>query len=170
MRDRMHLLGMDMARRSNRRWLVAVTYVALLALGAIVWTLGGNRGEARAFTLLLLVTSLFVNGIVFGGYGCWGLIRPFNTRTPLGLHTAWHNDERDLRRRDRMHFYAYRIVVSLFLLGYFLGRDLFQHPQVGNALLVSALVLGLTMPQALLLWIEPDMEFEEPAAPEYPPA
>jgi hypothetical protein len=42
--------------------------------------------------------------------------------------------------------------------------------QVGNALLVGALILGLTLPQALLLWIEPDMEFEEPAAAEYPPA
>jgi len=170
MRDRMRLLGMNMTRRSNRRWVVAVTYAALLALGAIVWTLSGNRGEARAFTLLLLVASLLVNGIIFGGYGCWGLIRPFNTNKPFGFGTPSHNDERDLRRRDRMHFYAYRIVVSLFLLGYFLGRDLFQHPQVGNALLVGALVLGLTLPQALLLWIEPDMEFEEPAAPEYPPA
>jgi hypothetical protein len=170
MRDRMRFLGMDMARRSNRRWLVAVTYVALVAFGAALWTLGGNRGEAIAFTLLLLVTSLFVNQIVFGGYGCWGLIRPFNTNAPLGSHTSRYNDERDLRRRDRMHFYAYRIVVSLIVLGYFLGRDPFQHPQVGNALLVGALILGLTLPQALLLWIEPDMEFEEPAAPGYPPA
>jgi hypothetical protein len=170
MRDRMRLLGIDMARRSNRRWLVAVTYVALLAFGAILWTLGGNRGEAWAFTYLLLATSLFVNQIVFGGYGCWGLIRPFSARTPLGVHTPRHNDERDLRRRDRMHFYAYRIVVSLILIGYFLGRDLFRHPQVANALLVGGLMVGLTLPQALLLWIEPDMEFEEPAAPEYPPA
>jgi hydrogenase/urease accessory protein HupE len=166
----MRFLGMDMARQSNRRWLVAVTYVALLAFGATLWTLGGHRGEPIAFTLLLLVTSLFVNQIVFGGYGCWGLIRPFNTHGPLGSHTSWHNDERDLRRRDRMHFYAYRIVVSLIVLGYFLGRDPFQHPQVGNALLVGALIFGLTLPQALLLWIEPDMEFEEPAAPEYPRA
>jgi hypothetical protein len=37
-------------------------------------------------------------------------------------------------------------------------------------LLLGALILGLTLPQALLLWIEPDMEFEEPATPEYPPA
>ena len=170
MRDGMRFLGMDMARRSNRRWLVAVTYAALLALGTALWTLGGNRGEAIAFTLLLLVTSLFVNQIVFGGYGCWGLIRPFNTNAPLGSRASRHNDERDLRRRDRMHFYAYRIVVSLILLGYFLGRDPFQHPQVGNALLVGALILGLTLPQALLLWIEPDMEFEEPAAPAHPPA
>jgi hypothetical protein len=149
---------------------VAVTYAALLASGAIFWTLGGNSGGALRFPYLLLATSLFVNGIIFGGYGCWGLIRPFNTNKPFGFGTPSHNDERDLRRRDRMHFYAYRIVVSLVVLGYFLGRDSFGHPQVGNALLLCALILGLTLPQALLLWIEPDMEFEEPATPEYPPA
>jgi hypothetical protein len=161
---------MKMTRKSNRRWVVAVTYAALLASGAILWTLDANHGEALTLPYTLLVTSLFVNGVIFGGYGCWGLIRPFNTNKPLGFGTPSHNDERDLRRRDRMHFYAYRIVVSLVVLGYFLGRDSFGHPQVGNALLLGALILGLTLPQALLLWIEPDMEFEEPAAPEYPPA
>lgn len=170
MRDRMRLVGINMARRNNRRWLVAVTYAGLLALWAVVWKLGGDRGEALAFTFLLLATSLLVNGIIFGGYGRWGLIKPFSTRTPLGDPTPWRNDERELRRRDRMHFYAYRVVVSLILLGYFLGRDPFQHPQVGNALLLGGLLLGMTLPQALLLWIEPDMEFEEPAAPEYPRA
>jgi hypothetical protein len=100
------------------------------------------------FPILLLVTSLFVNGVIFGGYGCWGLIRPFNTNKPLGFRTPSHNDERDLRRRDRMHFYAYRVVVSLIVLGYFLGRDSFGHPQVGRAVLLGALILGLTLPQA----------------------
>jgi hypothetical protein len=164
----MRLFGMNMTRKSNRRWVVAVTYAALLAFGAIFWTLDGNHGEALTLPYLLLVTSLFVNGVIFGGYGCWGLIRPFNTNKPLGFATPSHNDERDLGRRDRMHFYAYRIVVSLVVLGYFLGRDSFGHPQVGKALLLGALMLGLTLPQALLLWIEPDMEFEEPAAAEYP--
>lgn len=168
MRDRMRLLGLNMTRRSNRRWVVAVTYAALLASWAILWTMG--RGEALTFPFLLLVTSLFVNGVIFGGYGCWGLIRPFNTNKPFGFGTPSHNDERDLRRRDRMHFYAYRIVVSLVVLGYFLGRTSFGHPQVGNALIVGALILGLTLPQALLLWIEPDMDFEASATPEYPRA
>jgi hypothetical protein len=149
---------------------VAVTYAALLASGVILWTMDGNRVGALTFPFLLLVTSLFVNGVIFGGYGCWGLIRPFNANKPLGFGTPSHNDERDLRRRDRMHFYAYRIVVSLVVLGYFLGRDSFGHPQVGHAVMVVAVILGLTLPQALLLWIEPDMEFEDPPVAEYPGA
>jgi hypothetical protein len=155
MRDRMSFLGMNMARRGNRRWLVAVTYLSLIALWAVIGTQGG---------VVLLATSLFVNGIVFGGYGRWGLIKPFNTRTPFGSPTPWHNDERELHRRDRMHFYAYRIVVALMVLAYFLGRYPFQHPEMSNTLMLGAVVLGLTLPQALLLWIEPDMEFEEPEA------
>jgi hypothetical protein len=166
MRDRLSFLGMNMARRGNRRWLVAVTYLSLIALWAALIGTQGEHGEALAFTVLLLTASLFVNGIVFGGYGRWGLIKPFSTRTPFGSPTAWHNDERELRRRDRMHFYAYRIVVALMLLAYYLGRDPFQHPQISNALMLGAVVLGLTLPQALLLWIEPDMEFEEPGTQE----
>jgi hypothetical protein len=162
MRDRMSLFGINMARRGNRRWLVAVTYLGLMVLWAVVRTHGGDSGEQSAFTAVLLATSLFVNGVLFGGYGRWGLINPFNTRTPLGSPTPWHNDERDLRGRDRAHYHAYRVVVAVMLLGYVLGRVPFQHPEMGRALIEGGVVLGLTLPQALLLWMEPDVEFEEP--------
>jgi hypothetical protein len=66
-----------MARRRNRRWLVAVTYLGLVILWAFVRTQGGNGGEQAAFAVVLLATSLFVNAILFGGYGRWGLIKPF---------------------------------------------------------------------------------------------
>lgn len=164
MRDRMRFLGIDMTRRGNRRLLVAFTYMGLAVLWAMLRARGGDRGAQTAFTAVLLATSLFVNGIIFGGYGRWGLIKPFNTRTPLGSRTPWLNDERDLHRRDRMHTYAYRAVVALVLLGYALGRPPFEHEDMGNVLLEGAVVLGLTLPQALLLWMEPDMEFEESEA------
>jgi hypothetical protein len=162
----MSLLGINMARRGNRRGLVAVTYLGLVVVWVLIGTPGGSGGGASGFTVVLLATSLLVNAIVFGGYGRWGLIKPFNTRTPFGAPAPWHNDERELRRRDRMHYYAYRVVVALLLLGYVLGRAPFQHPEMSRALIEGGAVLGLTLPQALLLWIEPDMEFEEPEAPE----
>ncbi len=161
MRERMKFLGVSMARRSRRRWLVATTYAVLAGFVTLLWTLGRDRGEAFAFVGILLATSLVVNAVIFGGYGRWGLVKPFNTRTPFGAPVPWHNDERERNRRDRMHFYAYRVVVPLLLFGYFLGRDPFQIPEVSRALFLTALVLGLTLPQALLLWIEPDMEFDE---------
>jgi hypothetical protein len=166
MRGRLSLLGINMARRGNRRGLVAVTYLGLMVLWVLIRTLESNHDGASAFAVVLLATSLFVNGVIFGGYGRWGLIKPFNTRTPFGSPAPWHNDERELRRRDRMHYYAYRVVVALLLLGYVLGRAPFQHPEMSRALIEGGVVLGLTLPQALLLWIESDMEFEKPEAPE----
>jgi hypothetical protein len=146
MRDRMSLLGIDMAPRANRRWLVAVTYLSLMTVFAIICAQGGDH----AIILILLAT--IINGVVLGGYGRGGLIKPFATR---------RNDEREVHRRDRMHFYAYRFVVALLLLGYVLGGDPFNYPQLSRALFLGGVVIGLTLPQALLLWMEPDVEAEE---------
>jgi len=159
LRDKMSLLGVNMAQRRNRRWLVAIIYLVLLVTWVLLWTVEGRHG------LLLILVATIVNGIIFGGYGRGGLIKPFATRTPFGSPTAWHNDERELRRRDRMHYHAYRFVVALLLLGYALGTDPFQHPELSRILILGGLVLGLTLPQALLLWSEPDMELEEPETP-----
>jgi len=147
-----------MARRDSRRWLVAITYLSLIVAWALIGVRGGNNG------ILLILLGTIVNGFILGGYGRGGLIKPFATRTPFGSPAPWHNDERDLRRRDRVHFYSYRFVVALVLLGYVLGGDPFHHAQMGRALILGGVVLGLTLPQALLLWIEPDMEFEEAEA------
>jgi hypothetical protein len=146
MRDRMSLLGIDMAPRANRRRLVAVTYLSLMAVFAIICAQGGDHA------IILILMATIINGVVLGGYGQGGLIKPFVTRS---------NDEREIHRRDRMHFYAYRFVVALLLLGYVLGGDPFNYPQLSRALFLGGVVIGLTLPQALLLWMEPDVEAEE---------
>jgi len=146
MRDRMSLLGIDMAPRANRRWLVAVTYLSLMAVFAVICAQGGDHA------IILILMSTIINGVVLGGYGQGGLIKPFVTRS---------NDEREIHRRDRMHFYAYRFVVALLLLGYVLGGDPFNYPRLSRALFLGGVVIGLTLPQALLLWMEPDVEAEE---------
>jgi hypothetical protein len=164
MRDKMSFFGINMARRGNRRWLVAVTYLGLALFWALVWRLAGSQGESISFSFVLIATSLLVNGIIFGGYGRWGLIKPFNNCTPSGAPAPWHNDERELHRRDRMHYYSHRVVVCVLCFAYVFAVTSFQNPHVSRALMLVGLVLGLTLPQALLLWIEPDMEFEETEA------
>ena len=159
MRDRMSVFGINMARRSNRRWLVAATYLSLLGMWAFIEKQGGTNG----IPLILMATIL--NGLILGGYGRRGLIKPFITCTPFGSPAPSHNDERDLQRRDRVHFNVYRFVVALALLGYALGgRPFQQDPQLGRTVVLFAVILGLTLPQALLLWNEPDVEQEEPPA------
>jgi hypothetical protein len=155
MRDRMSVLGINMAPRANRRWLVAMTYLSLAVVWALIWA----RGDSNGIILILLAT--IINGVILGGYGRGGLIKPFVTRTPLGSPAPWRNDERELHRRDRMHFQVYRFVIALVLLGYVLGGDPFHYPHVSRALILGGVVLGLTLPQALLLWMEPDVEADE---------
>jgi hypothetical protein len=142
----MSVLGINMAPRANRRWLVAVTYLSLVVVWALIWA----RGDSNGIILILLATIL--NGLILGGYGRGGLIKPFVAR---------RNDERELHRRDRMHFQVYRFVIALVLLGYVLGGDPFRYPHLSRALVLAGVVLGLTLPQALLLWMEPDVEAEE---------
>ena len=98
MRDDMHLFGMDMAPRSRRRALVAVTYLVLGGLWPLTW---GIAGHPREFGLVFMYAGLLVNFFVFGGYGRWGLIKPFNHCR--GREGLCRNDERELHRRDRMH-------------------------------------------------------------------
>lgn len=156
MRDRMTLLGMDMARRAHRRWLVATIYLGLV----VVWVLDSTSGEQHGVLLLVLATIL--NWLVLGGYGRNGLIKPFATCAPSGAPASWHNDERELARRDRMHFQVYRYVIALLMLGYALRYPPF-HAELGRSIVLGGLVLALTLPQALLLWTEPDVELEGPA-------
>ena len=151
MRDSLQVFGVNMAPRVNRRWLVGIVYAIFLA----AWVFFVFNPLMSGLPLLLLATV--VNSLILGGYGRLGLIKPFGT---LRLLCPWGpvNDERELHRRDRMHFYAYRWIVVLMVLGYFMTARPFDHGLVGRALLLGGLVLGLTLPQALLLWTEPDVE------------
>ena len=154
MRDSLQVFGVNMAPRGNRRWLVAVVYAIFL----VAWLFFVLNPLLNGVPLLLLAT--LVNGLILGGYGRRGLIKPFATQKLL-CPSGPVNDERELHRRDRMHFYAYRWVVILMILGYFMSVRPFDHGLVGRALLLAGLVLGLTLPQALLLWTEPDVEYAD---------
>ena len=155
MRDKTSLLGINMAQRGNRRWLVALVYLMLFTL----WGLSlAFSGQGNVYNLALLYASLLVNFVVFGGYGRWGLIKPFNHCRTSGAAASAGNDERELRRRDHMHFYAYRVVLIALMIGYALTIDPHWHPQAIRAFIVGIAAIGLTLPQAMLLWGEPDLE------------
>lgn len=82
------------------------------------------------------------------------------------------DDEREVHRRDHAHFMAYRIF-SFFLLGGVIAFS-FRGPnpiaqlfplalmgfftQLPYVLLLAAALLYITLPQAILLWTEPDMD------------
>lgn len=126
----------------------------------------------------------------WGKTGPGGLVKPFGGNEVLKYHARksrtslsrmfypedadWsniRNDERDLNRRDNAHYLAYRVlgalVVLAFLIDYMTSSPtvLLQFaPVLGHhivrLLLQCGYILFLTLPSAILLWTEPDMEAE----------
>jgi hypothetical protein len=137
---------------------------------------------------LFLLTVFLVNRFAFGGLSTRGLVRPLSSAIrplwfsddppPSSAIDRWFwrrspsrkdlkTDEREDRRRDRAVFLAYGVlsystyvVYALFAMvriGHFLGtKGLPFDFALGAAFAVA--ILSMTLPQAILLWTEPDME------------
>jgi len=161
--DTMQFCGVDMARRTSRRWLVALVYVALLTIWSSIWLLDA-RGSRWA-SIVLLYAVLATTFCIFGGYGMRGLIKPFCVNRPFGRPAWWNNDELDLQRRDRMHFYGYRVLMLMSVVLFVVTTvpDFALSPTAMRALVAFVLLVGYTLPSAMLLWSMPDVEREEAA-------
>jgi hypothetical protein len=87
------------------------------------------------------------------------------------------NDERDLNQRDHVHFLAYRVLALLIMLAFFLQfteSAPFFHKHIAFwtsfgittivlqhltlVLLQTGYILTLTLPPAIVLWCEPNLE------------
>jgi len=132
--------------------------------------------------------GFLVNRYLLGGYGYGGLVKPFYNTQPWPYETPrdphwlclvlqlppspdkvdYRNDERELRQRDHVHFQAYRAVsVSMVIVTMLLYMRRHERPFLGFlsvpsdlpfALTLAVLFVSQTLPQAILLWTEPDME------------
>jgi len=188
MRAELVLMGkrVDMAPRTNRRALVVLIYAGMAALMAGLWRLDGWRVTG----VYLVFATIFVNRFLLGGYGIGGLIKPFSGKAPrrsdvpppflmLALRVyqpapderEYRNDEREVRQRDHAHYQAYQ-AISVALAAIWLLADwklnasrlLAWVPVSADVMLyglvLAAVVVAVTLPQAILLWNEPDMEAE----------
>ena len=86
-----------------------------------------------------------------------------------GDEVSFRNDERELAQRDRAHYMAYQAVGLAGLAPWMLSSLRMTKPgltawipmgadQLYFGLTTVVLLLFLTLPQAILLWTEPDME------------
>ncbi|MGC2617724.1 MAG: hypothetical protein WA414_01720 [Acidobacteriaceae bacterium] len=177
------VFGYSMQTRSARRRLVVALY-ASLALALI----GGfflDRLHVSGYYIYF--AALFINWKILGGYGQDGLVKPFTGKgrrnqpmpsnlTELQLYAAgnltsgfpdeYRNDERELQRRDRVHYQAYQWIAGLLAILWLLANWEMHPPHFIPAGLVAlllylvvfpAILLAITLPQAILLWTEPDM-------------
>jgi hypothetical protein len=150
-------MRINVASQARRRWLLALIYAGFAAL--IFASLCGYAN------LLLLLGFVFVARFLGGRNYKGGLIPAFMS-----------GDEREQHRRDHAYFLAYWWW-DLALVPAFLAVALknISYPAAWNpalrlfldhlpyGLFVAAGILYYTLPQAILLWTEPDMEAEEPA-------
>lgn len=159
------ILGLSMVRRKNRRWLVAVTYAALLALILVVtvirpWSLALN---SRVWLLLLCA---FVSRGVFGRLVKQTLYtRRWGETISLGLAPTPYRDddepdERELAVRNAAYFEAYRVLALYSFLLVMLTLSGSSAASVLTPVAMPLLVLALTLPQAVVLWTEPDVPEE----------
>lgn len=186
MRAELMLMGkrVDMAPRAHRRTLVALIYLTLAVLMAALFL--ADRWRVSGF-YLVIATSL-INRFLLGGYNFGGLVKPFNGKAPrrtqapppfllLALHLytpapepdEYRSDERELAQRDRAFYTAYQSIVMALTIIWLLSNFNLYVPRLvawlpaSPALLLygvvlAAIVMALTLPQAILLWNEPDME------------
>ena len=162
MNTQMAFLGkhINMAPQTHRRWLVALFYSAVTTF-CLAWCSFNPKQIVGAWIVcgcMILGTTV---AIAFSGMAG-------------NMHAD--GDEREMLRRYHAHFKAYSLFGKLVLIAliaqpFFRGRNpitpLLPPALRGgmvdwpSALLMAACILYLTLPQAILLWTEPDMEMEQ---------
>lgn len=159
-----HVWGISMNSRRNRRWLVVMLYVFIGLL--IVLALQKHISDFAVWFVVFLV----VNPLIFGDFMFWGkkyggLLKPFRQDPERP------NDERELAARDSAHFRAYTAVVlllfTLLLVPDWVPSRYTEHFSPIEILsytrtsLWGLFAVAITLPQAILLWSEPDIESEQ---------
>lgn len=175
------VFGLSMETRSARRRLVAATYSVLAALLAAGWFLD----QFHVTGPYLYYAAWFIGYFIFGGIGTRGLIKPFTGKGPrnqpmpsslVELHLVvtrslepassdeYRNDERELHLRDRAHYRAYGVLFAVFapiwLIALLTPRVIPPALELHLVLLLATagFLVAITLPQALILWTEPDMD------------
>ncbi len=157
------------ASRARRRGFVALCYAAFALTDLALNFLGPKLNQGINLNLRAVTGAWIL-------VGCGTLfIALFIVFTWIAGDMRARGDEREAHRRDHAHFVAYYrlgygLIAALFA-SYFRGPNpitpllplavqqfLLQLPYI---LLVATLMLYMTLPQAILLWTEPDMSQPE---------
>jgi len=174
------LLFIPVETRRSRRVLVIGYYLFFIAFSAVLLWFRGPAKYGRLLPLTFYLATM-LGGLTFSGpvrlFSSWQ--RNFHMpledrRDPVSL--VWKAasrprltsidrlDEHDIALRDRAHYLAYSALRwPAILAALFGGFFLFDASpeQIGHALLVASVpiaVLFFSLPQAIILWTEPDFE------------
>lgn len=161
MKTQVNLLGMhiNLAPRSHRRWLVISFYFAA-TFWAVCLCIGTDFLRAITLTSLFIFVAVL---LVFVGYSGIGEVG---------------GDERVIHRRDHAYFIAHRkMSLLIFVIAFVVTLRGFS-PLVGflpaasrgfimedlaRGAMFTLILIFVTLPQAIILWTEPDMDPDPPA-------
>jgi hypothetical protein len=160
-------LGISMVEQKHRRRLVAMMYVVLVvAIAASVLACSHVPGRYASLVSQLFILPLFV---------AWRILRDMvgemefvgqpAKMTSLGLSGRRDQDEpdeRDVTVRNAAYFNAYRVLATYSILASLVAVELWNssHTAAPLGLFLVMLVIATTLPQAILLWTEPDVPGE----------
>ena len=146
-------------------WTIYITMAAAMLVFGGVGGFGGRYGLIKPFpNRPPRAEPVMVDAIRLQ-------LAPMTAGTPD--ESSWRNDERELSRRDRAHYQAYQVVAGAFpivlLLAAFglkvaqgsLQLTWFTMTMVLQSIFAVALletVLAMTLPAAIILWTEPDID------------
>ncbi len=180
------LFGISMARRTNRRWLVLLTYAftaaviaGSIAMAHVIAAISGPS-FLRSTMILLAWLPVFVVQILIPGSGryrgIFGRFVPEQTFSfyipavqTLGVTRSVNQstlpqvDEREKSVRNFAYFLAFKIVAwySLVFLvtcvASIAGREDGMPRAVTAVAAIPIVVMLFTLPQAIILWSEPDL-------------
>lgn len=163
------IFGISMASKTKRRWLVLVCYVVLCASILLAFS---SKSMATRFALTVIMNMVFgsIQFVIFYKLAkdtVLPLQQDFGT-VSLGLsRNLFSNtkklDEREVAIRNAAYYRAYRIIVIALLLLMPIALKFLMTP-INEGILAlymcSFLVVALTLPQAIILWTEPDLPEE----------
>jgi hypothetical protein len=160
-----------MAPRKNRRVFVAITYASMLGSTLTVLIVPSWRNRFETGWVIASNASYLLCWLVFGTLV--KQIGPLDTRggelTSLGLAPRRRNqdqlDEREVVVRNAACFEAYRVLALYSIAIYFAAWVSFElrasvAVKILELLTMPLLAMALTLPQAALLWREPDVPEE----------
>jgi hypothetical protein len=164
-------LGFSMVRRTNRRLLVATTYAILLALMATVIIILPSGRRDDAIWMCLFLAYFGVSRAILGRLVEDTVLPVSRGAGLISLRLAPRHrgedepDERDVAVRNAAYFEAYR-ALAVYSIALWVASPLFFSMSGSTSFRLLLLLtmplpaMALTLPQAVLLWNEPDVPEE----------
>ena len=148
------IFGISMVSRERRRWLVVLCYAAFSLL--ILLGFAASSDSARFILVLFAVfAGTCIRFVIFYRLAKDVVLPGQEAMLGPSLNTLFHKsgpDERQVAVRNAAYYRAYRVVAAYLLLIMSVG----SWTVAGEAAWLLLVVLVFTLPQAIILWTEPD--------------